>query len=80
MLMSGLFPRWIVWLGLVAGPLVLAGGVVGASAAGSTGGFHDIGAALNGLPVAGFWVWIIATSVVLFRHAPRGGAREQPAG
>jgi hypothetical protein len=80
MLISGLFPRWIVWLGLVAGPLVLAGGVVGASAAGSTGGFHDVGAALGGLPLVGFWVWIIATSVVLFRHAPRQGVRDRHAG
>lgn len=74
MSISGLFPRWIVWLGIVSGPLVVAGGIVGASAAGSTGAFHDIGAALNGLPVAGFWVWIIATSVLLFRHAPRRAA------
>jgi len=69
MLMSGLFPRWIGWLGVIAGGLVICGGILGAAAAGSTGGFHDLGEQLRGLPTLGFWIWIIATSVVLFRSA-----------
>jgi hypothetical protein len=67
--MSGLFPRWIGWLGVIAGGLVICGGILGAAAAGSTGGFHDLGEQLSDLPTLGFWIWIIATSVVLFRSA-----------
>ena len=71
MLVSQLFPRWLAWLGLVAGALLTFGGIVGASAQGATGSFHDIGGAFTGVPVLGFWIWMIATSIVLFRAAPR---------
>jgi hypothetical protein len=30
-----------------------------------------VGGILNGPPTFGFWIWMIATSVVLFRAAPR---------
>jgi len=70
MLTSGLFPRLLAWVGLVVGALVVCGGILGAAAQGVTGTFHDVGGALHGIPVAGFWIWIIATSIILFRHTP----------
>ncbi|MFL5952569.1 MAG: hypothetical protein ACJ76I_00480 [Gaiellaceae bacterium] len=79
MLMSGLFRRWLCVLGMIAGPLLVAGGVVGASAQGSSGGFHDLGAALEGPPVGIWWLWTIATALVLFRAAPRRAKSTQPA-
>jgi hypothetical protein len=73
MLRSGLFARWLGWLGVVAGGLVVIGGVVLTTGAGDTGTLHDLADPLTGPPVALFWIWMIATSVVLFRAAPRHG-------
>ena len=67
MLHSGLFARWLAWLGLVAGALLLAGGIESSAAAGSGGALHDLG--LKAIPL--FWIWIIATAIVLFRATPR---------
>lgn len=76
MLLSGLFARWLAVLGLVAGALVVAGGVVSTTGAGDTGTVHDLADPLVGPPVALFWIWMIATSIVLFRSAPpRGTSR-----
>ena len=71
MLLSGLFPRWLSWLGVVAGGLLAVGSVFGAAGLGSSGTIHDVGSALTGFPVAGMWIWMIATSVILFRATPR---------
>ena len=67
---SGLFARWLCWLGIVAGALIVAGGVVGAAGAGDSGTVHDLADPLTGPPVAAFWIWMLATSIVLFRRAP----------
>ena len=71
MLLSGLFARWLAWLGVVAGALVIAGGVVSTAGAGDTGTVHDLGDPLTGPPVALFWIWMLATSIALFRAASR---------
>lgn len=71
MLLSALFPRWLCWLGIVAGALVTLGGVVGTAGAGDSGTVHDLGDPLTGIPVAAFWLWMIATAIVLFRRAPQ---------
>ncbi len=70
MLLSGLFPRWLSWLGVIAGALVIVGGVVSTTGAGDSGTLHDLADPLTGPPVALFWLWMIATSIVLFRSAP----------
>ena len=70
MLLSGLFARWLGWLGVIAGALVVAGGVVSTTGAGDPGIVHDLADPLTGPPVALFWIWMIATSIVLFRSAP----------
>jgi hypothetical protein len=71
MVTSRLFPRWLAWLGVVTGVLLVVAGIIGASAQGASGGFHDLGGVLGSVPVAGVWLWMIATSVLLFRRAPR---------
>ena len=71
MLVSGLFRRWLCVLGLVVAPLIVAAGVVGGAAQGSTGALHHVGAALEGPPIGVWWIWMIATGVMLFRAAPR---------
>lgn len=73
MVRAGLFAPWLRWLGVVAGGLATIGGVVGGAALGADGSGHDIGALLTGVPLLGFWVWMIVTSVVLFRLAPGRG-------
>lgn len=78
MLLSGLFSRWLSWLGIVAGALVISGGVISATGAGDTGTLHNLADPLTGPPVALFWFWMIATSIVLFRSAPplRSGSQK----
>lgn len=76
MLLSALFPRWLCWLGVVAGAFVTVGGVVGTAGAGDSGTLYDLGDPLTGIPVAAFWVWMIATSIVLFRGAPASRSAE----
>ena len=67
---SRLFPRWIGWAGVLGGALLLVGGILGVGGLGAKGTFHDVASAfLVGVPI--FWVWMIATSVVLFRAAPK---------
>ncbi len=70
MLSAGLFPRWIGWLGIVAGTMGILGGVIEPSATGAEGAFHDFGTIPTGIGAGGFWIWLIATSVVLWRAAP----------
>jgi hypothetical protein len=76
MLLSGLFPKWLSWLGVVAGGLLAVGSTMGAASLGSSGTLHDVGGALTSLPVPFIWIWMIATSVILFRATPRHGALE----
>ncbi len=66
MLFSSLFARWIAWLGLVAGTLLVVGGIESSAATGSSGFLHDVG----GLPISLFWIWMIATAIILFRASP----------
>lgn len=73
MLASGLFRNWLCWLGVFSGSFLILGGVIGAAATGATGSFHDLGGIPNGIGVPGFWIWLLATSVILWRHAPKWG-------
>ena len=71
MLLSGLFPKWLSWLGVVAGGLLAVGSTMGAAGLGANGTLHDVGGALTSLPVPGIWICMIATSVILFRATPQ---------
>lgn len=71
MLLSRLFPWWLTWLGLLGGLVLTVAGIIASSAQGATGTWHSIGSALSGPPVFAVWIWMIATSVILWRAAPR---------
>ena len=68
MLMTRGFASWLSWLGVVGGALIAGTGPIVTAAAGAEGGFADVGEALQA-PTFLFWIWIIGTSVVLFRRA-----------
>jgi hypothetical protein len=68
---SGLFARWVGWLGVAAGALMIAGGILGAAALGDDGGFKDWGEQPSAFGALAFWIWMLATSVILWRRAPR---------
>jgi Domain of unknown function (DUF4386) len=70
MLGSDLFPRWLGALGLLAGGIVIVGGIIQVAALGKTGTLHDAGDPLTTVGAIGFWIWLIAISVILWRHAP----------
>jgi hypothetical protein len=71
MILSRLFPRWLGWIGVVGGSLLVVGGILDVGGLGATGSFHDIAGALSSVPVPIVWVWMIGTSIVLFRATPR---------
>jgi hypothetical protein len=68
MLLSGLFRRWIPFVGIFGSALVIAPGVAASATLGTTGTLHDLGNPL-GIPL--MWLWMIATSIVIFRSKPR---------
>ena len=66
MILSRLFPRWLGWVGVLGGSLLLVGGIIGVGGLGARGTFHDVaGAFMAGVPIV--WIWMIGTSFVLFR-------------
>jgi len=81
MVRSRLFPAWLSWLGVAAGLVACAYGVIvgPAFAAGGTCGdaLCSPGSSLAGIAQAisvtlvAAWIWMIATGVVLFRAAGR---------
>ena len=73
MLRSGLFPSWMSWLGLFAGVLGMAGGVLGGPAFG-TGGLFDVTDGLTSVAGVAFWIWMIAVGIRLYRRTPRAGS------
>lgn len=78
MLRSGLFPAWMCWLGLAAGTFATAGGVVSAVAF-DDGTLLTAFELLTTVAALGFWIWMLATGIFLFRRAGRP-TREAVAG
>ena len=70
---SGQFPRWLGWLGLVAGVVGIPASAIGVATAQNLVG----GSPYLGLWIFGFWIWMVATGVVLFRRTP-GRRSAQP--
>jgi hypothetical protein len=75
---TGLFRGWLGWLGIIAGILVILFGILGVAALGNGAGLLDRGAQLTGIGVPLFWIWMIATSVILWRRRPRGALTYNP--
>src|SRR6266550_4787878 len=71
MILSRLFPRWLGWVGVIGGSLLIAGGILGVGGLGASGTFHDVAGAFSSIPVPIVWIWMIATSIILFRATPR---------
>jgi hypothetical protein len=69
MLRSAIFPRWLCWLGLVSGLVSTAYGALAGPAFVSTGGAQSIVQAANGIGALSFWIWMLATGILLFRRA-----------
>jgi len=68
-LQSGLFPRWMSWLGIVSGVASAAIGLaIGPALAAGPGPYMQV-QALSAVTL-GFWVWMLATGILLFRRTP----------
>lgn len=66
-IISAQFPRWLGWLGLVAGVLGIPASAIGVATAQNLVGQ---GSPLLSSWIVGFWIWMVATGVVLFRRTP----------
>jgi hypothetical protein len=71
MLESRLFRGWLGWLGVAGGLLLVVGGFLGAAALGDDGDFKDLGEQPSAFGGLLFWVWLLATSIVLWRSRPK---------
>ena len=67
---SGLFARWICWMGLVGGGALVLFGVMSGPALVVGGTFSKL-AAVFAIAALGFWIWMLATGVVLWRRTGR---------
>jgi hypothetical protein len=66
MLDSRRFPTWIGWLGVAAGLVAAAAGVLLGGSGGLDGGLHSAGMALSA-GVGLFWIWMLAAGLYLWR-------------
>lgn len=71
MLTSRLFRVWLAALGIASGGLLIVGGVLHPLAVGETGAWRDAGGLPVALGVPTFWLWMIVTSIILWRARPR---------
>jgi hypothetical protein len=67
----GLFPRWLAWLGTAAGVVLVVASLLVAAALGDDGDFGTWGEQPFAIGALLWWVWIVATSVILWRARPR---------
>jgi hypothetical protein len=67
-LRSRLFPAWLSWLGVASGLAgVVLGVVVGPALAAGPGAFQTV--QTLSIVTLGFWFWMLATGILLFRRA-----------
>jgi hypothetical protein len=64
-LISAQFPRWLGWLGLVAGVVGIATSAYAVATAQNLVGQSS---PLLSSWIFGFWIWMVATGIVLFRR------------
>jgi hypothetical protein len=66
-LRSGLFPAWLTWLGVASGLVgTVLGVVIGPALAAGQGPFQTV--QMLSIATLGFWVWMLATGILLFRR------------
>jgi hypothetical protein len=70
MLDTRLFRGWLGWLGVAAGSLMIVGGFLAAAAVGDDGDFNELGEQPSAIGALLFWLWLLATSAVLWRRRP----------
>jgi hypothetical protein len=76
-MISAQFPRWLGWLGLLAGVVGIVASVFAVATAQNLVGQ---GSPLLSSWIFGFWIWMVATGVVLFRRTGgRHAAQLEPA-
>lgn len=73
-LISAQFPRWLGWLGLVAGVVGIATSAYAVATAQNLVGQSS---PLLSSWIFGFWIWMVATGIVLFRRT-MGRRQAQP--
>jgi hypothetical protein len=71
MLATRLFRAWVGWLGVAAGVLLIVGGVLALRALGDDGDFKELGQQPSAVGALAFWVWMLVTSIILWRRTPR---------
>jgi hypothetical protein len=64
--------RWLAWLGTAAGAIGAVGAFLAAASLGDDGSFGDWGEQPFAIGALLLWIWMVATSVVLWRARPRG--------
>jgi hypothetical protein len=69
MLRSGYFPRWLCWVGLASGTAGAIYGALAGPALVASGTSQNVFQIANGLMVLSFWIWMLATAILLFRRA-----------
>ena len=75
---SGMFRTWLGWLGLVGGSLFMFGGVGLTATLGADGLIASLSGITATIGLLAFWVWMVATAIVLFRNAPPKAAAPSP--
>ena len=66
-LRSRLFPAWLCWLGVAAGVIgCVLGLLIGPAFAAGPGPYQTV--QMLSITTLGFWVWMLATGIILFRR------------
>jgi uncharacterized protein DUF4386 len=73
MVRSGLFPRWLGWLGLVTGIVTVPASMIAGASETAPVWIRQV---IGPVTFLSFVVWMVATGVILVRRKPLAGAAE----
>jgi hypothetical protein len=77
MVAERLFPPWVRWLGVAAGVLLAVGGTAAASTVGDPDN-RELGQQGVVIGALLLWLWMLVSSIVLWRSRPGAGERGSP--